>query len=664
MSFNRMLRWGAAASIAASLLSTAGSVTPAAAAVKHPAATHLVLHVSPATALKATLVTFSGSISPRVPGAQVVVQRLVGKKWQTVSHQKVSALGLLTFSLRAPRTTGAWVLRVIRPASAGAKLGISKTLRIRVVGKAFSVTAKPAAAPDLHVVVTGVVNLKATGSVWLQQLVGKTWRNLASGKITRTAYSISATLAPGAHRLRVAKAFSTTVAAGLSKSFSATVNANPTVTTAAALPAAMARRAYAATLAATGGVGPYTWAGSGLPTGISVSTAGVLSGTPTLPGTSAAYITVSDTAGGSSTSTLMLTVAATAGSIWAWGSNDSGQLGNGGTSNSSAPNAVVGLTDVTQFVGAGSGGYAVRANGTVAAWGANTYGALGNGSAVSSSNVPVAVTGLTGVTSVAAGILLGTALKADGTVWSWGYGGSAQLGNGTTANSPVPVQASGLTGVTQIASGAGGATFALRSDGTVWSWGHGMYGALGNGTTTDRPVPGQISSLSGIVGIAGGSAGGYALKSDHTVWAWGSNGYGQLGDGTLVDRSVPVQVHGLTNVAAIAGGAYAGLALKADGTVWDWGFNSFGALGNNSTVNSPLPVQVTGLTTATAIAGGGQSGYALKADGSAWAWGHNATGQLGNGSTADSSIPVPVAVLTGIFAVSGGYSNGYALNLG
>jgi alpha-tubulin suppressor-like RCC1 family protein len=658
MRLNRLLRWAVAASVSTTLV----SAVPAGAVVTHPAATHLVVHVSPATVLRGTLVTFSGSVSPRVLGVPVLVQRLVGKTWQTVAHEKLSAGGLLSFSLRAPRPTGGWVLRVVRASSSRTRSGVSATLHLRVVAKAFAVTAKGRNTLDQRVSVTGAVSLKATGSVLLQQLTGKTWHNLATAKLTHTTYSVSAKLAPGSHRLRVAKLFTKAIAGGLSKSFSVIVPTSPTVSSIALLPA-MARRPYTAALSATGGVAPYTWTGSGLPAGLALAASGVVSGTPTQAATSVVTVTVADSSGRSGTASLALTVRATAGTAWAWGANDSSQLGNGLMTNTSAPSAVTGLTDATQIVGAGSsGGYALRADGTVAAWGASTYGALGNGTGANS-NVPVAVSGLTGVTAVVAGIYLGQALKADGTVWSWGYGGAYQLGNGSTASSSVPVQATGLTGVTAIASG-GGATYALRSDGTVWSWGTGSNGALGNGASTSSAVPVQVVSLSGVVAVAGGAASGYALKSDHTVWAWGWNGYGQLGDGTLVSRSSPVQVQGLNDVTSISGGSYAALALRADGTVWDWGFNQYGALGNNSTVNSSVPVAVSGLATVTTIAGGGQSGYAVKADGSAWAWGHNSVGQLGNGSTADSPIPVPVAVLTGIFAVSGGYANGYALNLG
>jgi hypothetical protein len=152
------------------------------------------------------------------------------------------------------------------------------------------------------------------------------------------------------------------------------------------------------------------------------------------------------------------------------------------------------------------------------------------------------------------------ALKDDGTVWAWGYNGYGQLGNGTNTDSNVPVQVSGLTGITAIAWG-GSHSLALKNDGTVWAWGYNGYGQLGNGTNTDSNLPVQVSSLTGITVIAGGSRHSLALKNDGTVWAWGYNGYGQLGNGTNTDSNVPVQVSGLTGITAIAGGGYHSLAI-------------------------------------------------------------------------------------------------------
>jgi hypothetical protein len=233
-------------------------------------------------------------------------------------------------------------------------------------------------------------------------------------------------------------------------------------------------------------------------------------------------------------------------------------------------------------------------------------------------------------------------LKNDGTVWAWGYNNYGQLGNGTYSNSNVPVQVSGLTGVTAIAWGWWH-SLALKNDGTVWAWGYNKQGQLGDGTKTDSNVPVQVSGLTGVTAIAGSWKHSLALKNDGTVWAWGYNGDGQLGNGTNTNSNVPVQVSGLAGITAIAGGYQHSLALKNDGTVWAWGYNGDGQLGNGTNTNSNVPVPVSGLTGITAIAGGGYHSLALKSDGAVWAWGENYSGQLGNGAWGDNSnFPVQV----------------------
>jgi pimeloyl-ACP methyl ester carboxylesterase len=294
-------------------------------------------------------------------------------------------------------------------------------------------------------------------------------------------------------------------------------------------------------------------------------------------------------------------------------------------------------------------------------WGNNTEGGLGDGT-TNSSAVPVKVSGLTGVTATSGSY----ALRSDGTVWAWGSNMQGQLGNGTTGNnSTVPVKVSGLTGVTAIAGALdGGSGYALRSDGTVWAWGPNQYGELGDGTTTQSPVPVKVSGLTGVTAIAGSDGTGYALRSDGTVWEWGSI-FDTPDDPTISHYSlVPVKVSGLTGVTAIAGS----YALLSDGTVWAWGSNRdwadnlYGSLGDGTTSNgSTVPVRVSGLTGVTAIAAGLGSGYALRSDGTVWAWGPNFFGELGNGTTTQSTVPVKVSGLTGVAAIAGGDGTGHAL---
>ena len=341
----------------------------------------------------------------------------------------------------------------------------------------------------------------------------------------------------------------------------------------------------------------------------------------------------------------------TDGSAWAWGQNDEGQLGDGTNTNRNAPVRVSGLSSgVVAVAAAEDNGFALSADGTVRAWGNNAVGTLGNGIA-GNSNVPVGVvdswfsSALSDVVAIASGGFHGMALKSDGTVWAWGTNGFGQLGQGSTPlASSIAVQVRGLDGgghlsdVVAIAKGRGH-SLALKSDGTVWAWGHNIYGQLGDGTTTTRTTPVPVVSLSNVVAIACGIWHSLALKSDGTVWAWGWNALGQLGDGTTTTSYTPVQVSGLSLGAAIAGGQAYSIALKSDGTVWTWGSNANGELGTGTGTDSRTPVQVSGLSSPSDIYGGGYHAGTL-------ASGAAATLTLGNLTQTYDGTPRAISVTT------------------
>lgn len=660
-------RWAAPVVIVTLLPFAAG---PAAAA-SHAVPTRLVVHVAPATVHVGSPLVVSGSVSPQVAGVPVVLQRLVGKAWHTVAHGKASARGTFSFSVKTPAAAAHWALRVTRGAKTVIKAGVSATLTVRVVKAIFVVKAAASSGSVTSgqpVVVTGSVLPKATGSVSLQRLVGRTWATLATARLTASAFRFSTVRPAGAYRLRVLKAYSTTVAGGVSPAFTVTVLAAPvtplppTVTT-NTLAAGTVGVPYSVTLTAAGGTPPYLWTSAGLPAGLTMSTGGVVSGTPTSAGSSTVTVAVTDGSGRRGTAALALTVAARprpVGRLYAWGENDNGQLGNSTTESSSPLVSVTGLTSIVEVTAGGASAYALRSDGTVWAWGSGFFGRLGNGSTTSSSS-PVQVTGLTSVTAIAGGSQTAYALKSDGTVWSWGYNSTGQLGSGSTdLFSSTPVQVSGLTSVTAIAGGLESAS-ALKSDGTVWTWGFNEYG---QGTYNHTYVPVQVSGLSSVTAIATGIETGYALLSNGTVMAWGNNQYGELGDNSAdtTHSSPPVAVTGLSSVTGVAAGGFTGYALLASGRVWAWGLDDFGQLGDGGTSPSPVPVQVTALSGITAIAAGYFDGYAQAADGHEWAWGQGSLGQLGDGGTHDGG-PVQVRGLTGVVGIGGSQStfSGYAI---
>ena len=357
-----------------------------------------------------------------------------------------------------------------------------------------------------------------------------------------------------------------------------------------------------------------------------------------------------DPQAGNNSQTLQTSVAAPA-TLWAWGSNSFGALGDGSTTHRLSPVQAGGLANMVAAAAGTFHTVAVRGDGTVAASGSNAYGQLGDGT-VTQRPSPVQVGGLANVVTVVAGSMYSVALRVDGTVWAWGHNAYGQLGDGTLTQRPSPVQVGGLANVVAVAAGYYH-SIALRADGTVWAWGHNAYGQLGDGTLTQRPSPVQVGGLANVVAVVAGQYHSVAVRADGTVWAWGYNGSGQLGDGTVTDRLSPVHVVGLTRVVAVGSGANHSVAVRADGTVWAWGSNGLGQLGDGTVTQRPSPVQVGGLANVVTAGGAGVAhSVALRADGTVWSWGYNAYGQLGDGSTLMRVHPVRVLGIVGARALA------------
>ncbi len=310
------------------------------------------------------------------------------------------------------------------------------------------------------------------------------------------------------------------------------------------------------------------------------------------------------------------------------------------------------LTDVIQITAGTNHALALLASGIVKAWGNNEASQLGDGTTQNRSS-PITVPGLSGVKSVAAGGNSSFAIKAsDGSVWAWGFGNWGQLGDGTGADHSSPVQIPGLSGVASISANLYH-TLALMADGTVKSWGYNGNGQLGDGTNAFiRYSPVTVVGLSGVTAIAAGFFHSLALLSNGTVKAWGDNTYGQLGNGTNTSSSSPVTVDGISTATQIAAGEYHSLALLSGGTVQAWGANNTGQLGDGTNTNRTTPVTVLDLSGVTQIAAGSNFNIARLSDGTLKSWGSNFDGQLGDGTTTARSTPVTVPGISGVIGIA------------
>src|SRR5439155_9939321 len=287
-----------------------------------------------------------------------------------------------------------------------------------------------------------------------------------------------------------------------------------------------------------------------------------------------------------------------------------------------------------------------RAGGGLRCWGTNAYGELGDGTTTNSST-PVAVLGISSAIAVAAGDFHACAALSDGTVRCWGNNEFGQLGNGTNSffATSTPVTVIGIVNAIDVIAG-GGHTCALLADRTIRCWGRNALGQLGNGSVVDTNTP-AVPAL-GVTDVVAAAAGRFhtcAIAANGGMWCWGRNDFGQLGDGTTTGSSVPVSVNGISS--AVAAGTNVGhtCAVLSDGTIRCWGRNAFGELGNGTIGDSLAPVRVSGITDARAVTAGINHTCALLSSGLR-CWGLNGSGQLGDGTTTNSSVPVTVVGLT------------------
>ena len=285
----------------------------------------------------------------------------------------------------------------------------------------------------------------------------------------------------------------------------------------------------------------------------------------------------------------------------------------------------------------------MQSDGSLWGWGSNNNGQLGDGT-TADKLFPVRIGSATDWSQVATGSVHALAIKTDGSLWAWGDNSAGQLGDGSNSDKNIPTRIGTASDWAQV--GANSLySVAIKTDGTLWSWGANESGQLGDGTTVGRNVPAQVGSDSTWLSVAAGLAHLVALKSDGTLWSWGDNSRSQLGDNSATARGVPSRVGSTTDWKQVGANGYHSIATKIDGSLWAWGDNSYGQLGDGSSANRAQPVRIGAATDWKQVAAGTYFSAALKSDGSLWAWGDNGSGQLGDGSAWTAT---PEQILAGV----------------
>jgi alpha-tubulin suppressor-like RCC1 family protein len=352
------------------------------------------------------------------------------------------------------------------------------------------------------------------------------------------------------------------------------------------------------------------------------------------------------------------------GSVVCWGFNSNGQLGDGTTGNGSSANlrltpvAVIGLTDATAISAGEYHSCALKTGGSVVCWGSNSSGQLGDGTSGNDKTATVAVTGLTDAVALNAGNEHTCALKTNGSVVCWGRNSTGALGDGTTTTKVITTAVAGLTDAVGISAGGGitntragnvytGRTCALKANGSTVCWGNNSSGELGDGSTIGKTTPVAVTGLTDTVAISAGAGHTCAIKASGAVACWGNNSQSQLGDGNFgLIKTNLVAVPGLTDTVSMNAGGLFSCALQRGGTVSCSGSNFQGQLGDGTTTTRTITAAVTGLTDAKTLTTGFYHACVIQASGTVACWGDNADGQLGDGTS--RNIKTSTTVVSGL----------------
>jgi len=311
-------------------------------------------------------------------------------------------------------------------------------------------------------------------------------------------------------------------------------------------------------------------------------------------------------------------------------------------------------------------GVGIGIDGSLWSVGNNSHGQLGNGSTFPRrSPVRIGMDYNWVYVSVGPGGTHVAAIRTDGSLWTWGNNQSSRLGDGTVITRRTRPFRIGTSYDWATVSAGNSHNVAIRTDGSLWAWGGNGRGQLGDDTRTTRHIPTRIGNDADWATASAGSAHTVAIRMDGSLWVWGSNGWGQIGDGAVTtvdqhnrliadnDRRTPVRIGSDYDWAFVSAGNQHTVAIRGDGSLWTWGRNNRGQLGNGTTsARNPLPTRVGTDYDWAYVSTDFDNAFAIRTDGTLWAWGDNREGWLGDGTRTDRHTPTQIGMATNWRSVS------------